>query len=304
MKKLQHKLEYALVMALSALMRLLPLRLVLWKGRIIGLLFYYFIPIRKSVTIQNITETFPDKSPKQVRQIARNTYIQFGINITEYMRQTRVTAQEMAERFTFVNEHLFQEAYDKGKGAILLTGHFGNWELMGGAIRALGFPVVAIAKGQSNSLIDKVIDNNRTAVGVETLQLGMALRGVLKSLRENKFVAILGDQDAHDEGVFVDFLGRPSSTAPGPAIFSLKTRAPIIFGSCVREPKGKYTVYLQEVQTDDLEGMTEENIRILTQRHAKVFEESVRKWPDHWFWMHKRWKTQPAKPEISISKSQ
>jgi Kdo2-lipid IVA lauroyltransferase/acyltransferase len=293
MKKLQHKLEYALVIALSAVMRLLPLRLVLWKGRFIGLLFYYFIPIRKSVTIQNIAETFPDKSPKQVRLIARNTYIQFGINITEYMRQTKVTAKELAERFTFVNEHLFQQAYDKGNGAILLSGHFGNWELMGGAIRSLGFPIVAIAKEQSNSLIDKVIANNRIAVRVETLQLGMALRGVLKSLRENKFVAILGDQDAHDEGVFVDFLGRPSSTAPGPAIFSLKTGAPIIFGNCVREPKGKYTVYLEEVKTDDLEGVTEENIQILTQRHAKVFEKSIRKWPDHWFWMHKRWKTQP-----------
>lgn len=297
MKNIQNKLEYALVLFFSAIMRLLPLQIVLWKGKMLGLLFFYIIPIRKSVTIKNISETFPEVSQAKVREIAKNTYIQFGQSITEFMRHPKLTPSELNERITFVNEALFQEAQNGGNGAILLSGHFGNWELMAAAIRAKGYPLMAIAREQRNNLIDKVINSNRSAIGITTIPLGMALRGILKSLRDGNFIAMLGDQDAHDEGVFVDFLGRPSSTAPGPAMFSLKTGAPIIFGSCVRGCKGKHTVYLEKVKSDDLIGVNEENIRILTQRHATIFEKSVSKWPDHWFWMHKRWKTKPPEAE-------
>ena len=293
MKKIQNILEYGLVLFLSWTMRILPLKIVLWKGKMIGLFFYYLVPIRKSVTIENIKTAFPDKSLKEARLIARNTYIQFGKNITEFVRLPNLKKEIFGKRMTFANQHLFEEAEKNGKGVILLTGHFGNWEMMGAAISALGYPVVGIAREQRNNFIEKIIFESRLAVGIETLPLGMALRGILRALKENKFIAMLGDQDAHDEGIFVDFLGRPSSTAQGPAIFSLKTGAPIIFGSCVREENGDYKVYLEKIQTDDLSGLSKENIKILTQRHASVLEKSIRKWPDHWFWMHKRWKTQP-----------
>lgn len=293
MKKIQSILELALITGLMRLLRILPTRLVLLKGKFLGLLFFYLIPVRKSVSLKNIASVFPEKSQKEIKAIARNTYIQFGQSITEFMHQPALSGEQLLRRVSFDNPQHFETAFKGGKGAIIMSGHFGNWEIMAAAISAMGYPVVAIAREQRNPFINKIINDIRRMAGIETLQLGMALRGVLRSLRQNNFVALLADQDAHDEGVFVDFLGRPSSTAQGPAIFCLKTGAPMIFGSCIRQRDGNYKAYIQNIKTDDLDGLTEENIKILTQRHAAALEESIKKWPDHWFWMHKRWKTRP-----------
>jgi len=293
MKKVQNYIEYFLVILIRAFISLLPLKQALAFGKGIGLFVFDILRIRRDVAIENIRRAFPDKDEKEVEQIARQTFVNFGMSIIEFMRLPQMTREYFKKKVTFVNAELLAEAMARGKGAILLSGHFGNWELMGAAIRSLGYPTEAIAREQRNTLINKIINQHRQAVGIKTIQLGMALRGVLKSLRQNNFIGILADQDAHDEGVFVDFLGRPSSTAPGPAIFALKTGAPIIFGTCVRMENGRHTVYLQNIDHSDLDGLNSENIHILTQRHASALEASIRKWPDHWFWMHKRWKTKP-----------
>jgi Kdo2-lipid IVA lauroyltransferase/acyltransferase len=297
MKKFQNIIEYGIVLFFSWIMRVLPLKIVLWNGKMIGLFFYYVLPIRKSVAIENISRTFPEKDFNEVKLIAKNTYIQFAKNITEFMRFSKLDKTICRDRVTFFNQHLFQQVHELSKGSILLSGHFGNWEIMAAAISYLGYPIAGIAREQRNSFIDKFLSDTRRKIGMETIPLGMALRGVLRALKAGKFIAMLGDQDAHDEGVFVDFLGRPSATAQGPAIFALKTGAPILFGCCVRIQNGDYEVHLELIKTDDLNGLSEDNIKILTQRHATVLENSIRKWPDHWFWMHKRWKTQP-KPGV------
>ena len=213
--------------------------------------------------------------------------------IIEFIRFPNMDKNYLENKVIFDNPELIKQAYSQKNGVICLSGHFGNWELMAAAISQLGFPMVAIAKEQRNKLVDRLISLHRASQGIATMTLGIALRGVMKSLRANKGVAILADQDAGREGIFVNFLGRPSSTAQGPAMFALKTKAPIIFGCVVRGEKGKHTVYLKQIDHSDLDGPTPENIHILTQRHAKALEEFVTKWPDHWFWMHKRWKTKP-----------
>jgi KDO2-lipid IV(A) lauroyltransferase len=296
MKKVQNYLEYFLVRSISFVIRSLPLNVGLWLGRLLGSLIFYVIPIRKSVAIENLTRAFPEKSPQEIKGIAYRTYLNFGQNIIEFMRFPSTTAERLAELVTFANPELF--SVGAGRGTVCISGHFGNWEIMGAAICALGHPMAAIARKQRNRLVDKIINQNRASVGIETIQLGMAIRGVIRALRQNKFVAMLGDQDAHDEGVFIDFLGRPSSTAPGPAIFALKTGAPMLFGAAVREKGGKHTVYLKKIDTEGLDRPTKENIRILTQRHSNALEESIRRWPDHWFWMHKRWKTRPKEEAL------
>ncbi|NIA30032.1 MAG: hypothetical protein GWP06_09000 [Actinobacteria bacterium] len=297
MKKIQNVFEYALVISISKLVRLLPLKLALCCGRALGDFIFYIIPIRKKVSMNNLTSVFPEKSQKEIHKIARRTYQNFGQNIVEFMREPKANPKILSERVKFVNQELLEDARKNGKGVILLSGHFGNWEIMAAAISALGYPMLAIAREQRNTLINHIVNDYRAAVNIGTIQLGMALRGVLKALRDNHFIALLGDQDAHDEGVFVNFLGKPSATARGPAIFTLKTGAPLIFASCVRQKDGSHIAYFEKVQSSDLNGLTEENIRILTQRHANVLEANIKKWPDHWFWMHKRWKTKPREKE-------
>jgi len=289
--QIQNHLEYFCLKVFCLFIRLAPLRLALWIGKALGVFAFSFLRIRKTVAIDNISSSFPEKSFPEVIKIASNTYKIFGQNIIEFIRLPQMNHEYLEQKVTFVNESLLQQAFLTGKGTLCVSGHFGNWEIIAAAISAKGYPMIAVARDQRNPFANRMINEHRRAAGIETLQLGFALRGVLKSLRENKFVALLGDQDAHDEGTFIDFLGRPSSTAPGIAQFALKTKAPIVFGAAVRGKNGHHTVYLRNIDHHDLEGITEENVKILTQRHARALEEFVREWPDHWFWLHKRWKT-------------
>ncbi len=293
MKTVQNHIEFFIVYIMIFIVRLLPKPVAFLFGRSLGLFIYYVIPIRKKVTLDNLHACFPDKSRHQLHQIARRTFINFALNIIEFMRLPKASSGYFEKNVTFVNAELFSDAHKQGKGAILLTGHFGNWELMAAAICNLGYSIAAVVKEQRNKKVDKMINKIRRKNGVDSLPLGMAVRNILRTLAKNRFIALVADQDARKEGIFVDFLGRPSSTAAGPAIFALKTRAPIIFGSAVREKNGKHTIYLQAIDYSDLQDFSEKNIYLLTQRHASVLEKSVLTWPDHWFWMHKRWKTKP-----------
>lgn len=302
MKKILNHIEFFLARVIGRIVLYLPLKWALLTGRMIGRLIYYIIPIRKKVTLENLMRSYPEKSTKEIHSIARNIYINLGMTLIEFMRFPKLTPEFLAKHIKFVNEDLFKQGRLAGKGILCMSGHFGNWEIMAAAIRAKGYPIVGLVKEQRNKNIGNLVIEYRALVGVETLPLGMAVRGVIKALKENKLVAIVADQDAHREGVFVNFMGRPSATAPGPAIFALKTGAPLVFGICVRNKNGHHTVYLQQIPYNDLQGgITEENIKILTQRHASVLEEYIKKWPDHWFWMHKRWKT---KPEDQITSNQ
>ncbi len=285
------KLEYKALLAVVRIVHSLSPQDAVKLGRRLGDFAHYFIPIRKSVVYENLANALPEKSSKERKRIARLTFQSFGQTFIEFLRNPVRSREETLERVVFHNKALLQEAYNAGNGVLLMSGHFGSWEMMACAVTALGYPLVVIARPQRNRLVDALINQYRQAAGIETVSLGMGVRAFLRALRQNKFVAILADQDAHREGVFVDFIGLPSSTAPGPAVFALKTGADIVFVTSVLRRDGKYDAYFEKIESKDLYGVTDENIRIITQRHAKKLEEKIRRWPHHWFWMHRRWKT-------------
>jgi len=287
------RFEYDALRAVIRIIHYLSPQAAVKIGRRLGDFIYYFIPIRKSVVLENLARALPEKSAKERKIIARKTFENFGQTFIEFLRNPVRTKEETLSRVVLHNEEILKEAHENGSGTLLMTGHFGNWEMMACVVVALGFPLVVVARPQRNRLVDALINQYRRAAGIETVSLGMGVRAFLRALRQNKFVAILADQDAHREGVFVDFLGRPSSTAPGPAIFALKTGAEIVFVTSVLRPDGKYDAFFEKIETKDVSGLTPENIRIITQRHAGKLEEKIRRWPHHWFWMHRRWKTSP-----------
>jgi KDO2-lipid IV(A) lauroyltransferase len=262
-------------------------------GRGVGRFAYSVLGIRKKVTCDNLQQAFPEKNRTEIDDIARRTYIHFGQSIIEFLRMPIMSADYFREKIRFVPGDFVRGVVQQPQGAICLSAHFGNWELLAAALAQSGIAMIGVAKEQRNLFVDRMIARNRHQLGIETVPTGMAVRAVVKALKQNKFIALLGDQDAHREGVFVDFMGRPSSTAPGPASLALKTGAPIIFGAIVREENGRHTGYLERIDYSDLSGDSPENIKILTQRHAAILEKFVRRWPEQWFWMHKRWKTKP-----------
>lgn len=293
MESRKDRFEYDALRAVIRIIQSLAPRTAVKIGRRLGDFIYYIIPIRKSIVLENLTKAFPEKSARERKRIARMTYENFGQTFFEFLRNPVRSKEETLSRVVLHNEAILQNAHENGSGTLLMTGHFGNWEMMACVVVALGFPLVVIARPQRNRLVDALINQYRRAAGIETVSLGMGVRAFLRALGQNKFVAILADQDAHREGVFVDFMGRPSSTAPGPAIFALKTGAEIVFVTSVLRRDGKYDAFFEKIETNDVSGLTSENIKIITQRHVRKLEEKVRRWPHHWFWMHRRWKTSP-----------
>lgn len=293
MKNVQNLFEYILVLVLEKLIGALPWRWALAFGRGLGRFTYSVLAIRKQVALDNLHQAFPDKDPAEIEQIARRAYLHFGQSIIEFVRMPTLPAGYFKEMIRFVPEDFVARVQQQPCGAICLSAHFGNWELLAASLAQAGIAMIGVAREQRNHLVDRLIARNRHQLGIETVPTGMAVRAIVKALKQNKFIALLGDQDAHREGVFVNFMGRPSSTAPGPASLALKTGAPIFFGAIVREKNGGHTAYLERVDYADLSGDTPENIKTLTQRHAAVLERYVRNWPEQWFWMHKRWKTKP-----------
>jgi len=293
MKNVQNYFEYGIILAIRALVRSLPLSWALKVADCLGLFAFSVIRIRRKVTLDNLHRAFPEKTQQDCENIAKRTYCNFAKTAVEHIRFP-INIKELRNRTRFDHPELFHQAAQEGKGILCVSGHFGNWEMMAAAIRALGYPMVVVVAEQRNKFVDELINRGRRQMGIEMVGRGIAIRGILKALREKKMVALLGDQDAHEEGVFVDFMGRPSSTPQGPAVLCLKTGAPMICGIAVRKEHGKHQIFLQRVSHDDLTGVTAENIHILTQRYTQILEKYVRQYPDHWFWMHRRWKTKPT----------
>jgi KDO2-lipid IV(A) lauroyltransferase len=179
-----------------------------------------------------------------------------------------------------------------GRGMIFLTGHLSNFELAGAMVSQV-FPMAFVAKPLSNPGAEHWVSAIRRSAGLDVLPTHVGVRGVVKRLRAGGTVAMLADQDARRDGVFVPFFGRPASTPAGPAWFSLATGAPIVFCTCARAADGRLEVRFSPPIVPQGEAGDAEAVRVLTARHTALLEAAVRERPAQWFWLHKRWKTAP-----------
>jgi Kdo2-lipid IVA lauroyltransferase/acyltransferase len=190
-----------------------------------------------------------------------------------------------------------REALAEGRGVILATGHYGNWEMAAAAIAARGVPIEAIVKRQSNPLVDARIAATRRALGVETIEMGQARREVPRALLSGATVGIVADQDARRSGVWVPFFGLPASTHRGPALFSLRLGSPLFAAVARRLPDGRYLLDGERIDTTP-RGPIEDDVARITAAVAAHLEREIRKDPAQYFWLHKRWKTRPAEEHL------
>lgn len=293
MKKFRHLLEYGFFLGMGLIARLLPPRLALAFGARFGEFGYYCIPIRKQVTLDNIKLALPEKNEKERKKIARQVYRNLGIIAIEHLRFPLLSPQDLLQSVTFEGESVLKAALARGKGVIITGGHFGNWEIMGCSLGASGYPTSFVVADIHNRYLDRMINKHRRQMGINIIPKGIAIRGILQELKNNRCVTLLMDQDAGKSGAFVEFFGRPASTPKGPAKYALKTGAALMLTLSFRQPDGSLRVIFEEIKRDDLNNANEESIQILTQRATTRLEQRIREYPDHWFWMHRRWKTQP-----------
>ena len=292
-------LEYALFAGLAAMLRLMPLRAVRFCARCTADLSFACIPVRKKQTLEQIRSAFPDANEAGVRAIARESFRNLFTAIFELMWTPRMTSERFREQIHLTNPELLEAALQRGQGLVLMSGHFGNWEwLCLGAACTLQRRFTVIVHPPHNSGVAKLIDFWRTRFGNRTVAMGASVREVIRTLRQRGIVAMLADQSGPSNALFVPFFGRPAATYEGPAVFALKSGAPMLMGLSVRRKDGSYDVRITEVRTRDLDGVTPDNIRILTERHVQALENGIRENPGQWLWQHRRWKHAPPEQQL------
>ena len=290
-KRIRHRLEYWLTLSISYCAQLLPYRFALFLGEIIGDIAFSVVKFRRRVALKNLRNCFKDKSIRELKRIARGSYRNLGKSLIEYALFPRLVKKNLLDLVEFDHIEYFEQAFKGGKGAVLLTGHFGSWELMGAAISRMGYPIDFLVGEQHNLLTDRLMNSYRMSMGVGIIKAGTSAKSVIKALRNNRFVAMLSDQDAGKDGVLVDFFNHPTSTPKGPAAFVLKTQAPIIMGFIIRNSGKKQKVFLRIFRAYQSSDNKEQDIKQLTQMYTSILESYIRKYPDHWYWIHRRWKS-------------
>jgi KDO2-lipid IV(A) lauroyltransferase len=272
----------------------LPFRASVKFGWILGVLAFDVLRVRRQVTLDNLRRAFGDSmNPRERLETGRRSYINFAKSMIEFASIGRVKEEKLRELVFFTGEEYVEEALKRGGGAILVAGHFGSWELLGAAMAAKSMPIDFLVGEQTNNLVDSYINRLRRSAGIGTIPIGVSIRGIFTSLKKNRIVAMLSDQDARKAGIFVDFFGIPSSTYPGAAQFAYRANCPIIFSYVVRRGNETHdAVFLPPIEINP-EAEKKLEIMRLTSLYTKALEECVRKYPDQYFWAHKRWKTKP-----------
>jgi KDO2-lipid IV(A) lauroyltransferase len=286
-----HYAEYLVFQAAGFFVRLLPLKYVHRAGFMLATVFYPILASRKKVALRNLHNAFPEITDGERKKIARNSFRNVGATFMGLLWHENFTKESILERVKIENFDLARELLKKGKGLIFLTAHFGSWELASQAFAVeTGVPMYVVAKRQSNLYIDRVITKWRELFGIRVILMGINIRELLKALHAGGIVGLIADQSAPKESIAVDFFGRQVPTFEGPAVLSLKTGAPLVFGCAVRKPDGNYTMQLAEVPCSDLKDASDRNVAELTRRQVKMLEDIIRQYPEQWMWMHKRWK--------------
>jgi KDO2-lipid IV(A) lauroyltransferase len=296
--KTKHVIEYFFFRCFSIFVALLPLNLVHKTGFVLARFAYPLLKSRRKVALRNLHNAFPEIDERRREQIAFRSFQNISATFIELLWLQNLTTERIKQRVSIDNIELLEQLRDRNKGIILLTAHFGSWEL---AVQAVSVytnaPLCAIAKSQTNVLVDRLINRWRELFKVKVVPMGVSIREILRTLHQGGIVALVADQTAPKESVSVEFFGRKVPTFQGPAVFCLKTGAPIILGCTVRQENGNYKMHLMHVPSDDLVGFSDENVLELTQRQVRMTEEIIRQYPEQWMWMHKRWKHVPDRVE-------
>jgi KDO2-lipid IV(A) lauroyltransferase len=285
-------LVYILFVFLEKTVPLLPLGFWHFWAGIYANLFYYLIPIRKKTALSNLKLAFPEKESPEINKIIKRCYRNVFIVIFELFFMRNLNETKLHQIIKMENPELIEKCLQKGNGIVIVSAHFGNWELMGyGCALYTHQQFNIIVKEQSNHRLDKRLNRIRESAGNKIIEMKIALREVLRLLGENKIVVMLGDQSAPKEGsVKVDFFVKDVPTFEGAAKFAIKTQSAMIFGYPLRQKDNTYKVCLKEIDMGKYKEYSEENIKKLTQEHTKLLEEAIRKNPDHWLWFHRRFK--------------
>jgi Kdo2-lipid IVA lauroyltransferase/acyltransferase len=281
-----------IVKGFSFFINLLPEDFALWIGRRLGNGMYYLDFEHRKVAIQNLHIAFgQEKSEREIRSIAKKNFENLGMMTIEFFRIPKMDVKTFKKRVKIEGLEEALGLLEKGKGALLLLSHFGNWELMGLMSKVIGNPIMVVAKPlKKNRRLDQFLTKIRNVAGLEVVSSVKASRKVIRALSQNRVVGILIDQRAkRSEGIWADFFGRKAPTTPSLAVLAMKMGAPVLPVFMVRNGFQKHRLLIKEPLELVRTGNIKKDVEANTQLFNDTLESMVRQYPEQWFWVHRRW---------------
>ena len=245
-------------------------------------IFFNYIPKRKKTALKNLKIAFPDKSDEWISNTLKKCYEFFIFNLLQFLA---FPFDPSSIEIKVVGEKHLKNAINQKKGTVLVSAHFGSWEILGYWFGKNNYPLVGVAQRQKNKGANLFFEEKRQLSGIKQVYRKSSMDSLYDVLNANQILGLVSDQDAKGKGVFVDFFNNPASTHKGAALFHLNTNASLIFGICVQKNIGQYQVEFIPIIPD------KESVEDITQLYTSIIEQSIKKYPEQYFWFHNRWKT-------------
>jgi len=283
---------YYLARVGAFLVRLLPATPGLAIAAMAGRTAYFILPKYRRIAVENLTFAFGrELTPAGIRKIARRVFENLGKNAFELVHFPDLNKDNIDGKVAIENRVYLDDALAKGRGVIVVSAHFGNWELMPAMLKMKGYVGAVVGRRIYFDRYDKFLNDLGRLHGVEIIYRDESVRKILKVLKANGIVGIVADQDVDSvEGIFVDFFGRSAYTPMGPAALAKASGAALMPAFMVRQNGRHALVFEEPIELVDT-GRGEEDVRENTRRWSSVVESYVRRYPEQWVWMHRRWKT-------------
>lgn len=292
--KLKYYIEYSLFRIVCGWIKSKPLPGAINKYKVLGKLWYEFLKIRKKESLENLRLAFPELSENEIENLGRSVFYHFSRLGVEVVLLSNMIKYGFEHFIGHANWKVLEDAYSEGKGVIFVVGHIGNWEILGTAISMRGLPLRTLAANIRNSLVNDFVYQHRLDSGMSVILIKESRKLIAKGIKEKAIIGLVADQDAGQTGIFLPFLGRPASTHTGAAVYALRYKVPIVYGSSYLKDN-KYHFRFERFNGNSQLKFSRENIRKITAWYTNQLENDIYKYPEQYFWLHRRWKTQPQK---------
>jgi len=293
----KHIVEYVLLRGLFAVVNVLPLRIALGVGWLIGAFFFHVLRYRRVKAISRLEQVYGDRfSAKERKRIARISFRNICFNAIEAARFHQLTPAQIQRMPLYEQIEQVHQKYKADGPLIVATAHMGNWDLAGVASKLDGMPIFSIARRQKNPLTDALLNKMRNATGMEVvLNDSRILQNVVKKLKGGEVLAILPDVRSNTEALAIDFLGGKANLGAGTALFAQLAKCPIIPVVLTRRGWTQHDcIVFNPIVLDPSVDKKEEWQRMM-QELVSIFDQEIAKHPEQYFWFNKRWVLDPIK---------
>jgi KDO2-lipid IV(A) lauroyltransferase len=244
---------------------------------------------RKQIARENICHTL-QLEPKEAGKIAKRSVTRFGRMLTDMLSYPRLTQENISQILRIHGMENLDQALALGRGVVMASGHCGNWELLGTGLAFYGYPMIAVARKQAqNSGFERFLSEYRVMAGGKILYTS-DVREMVRVLRKNQIPLIFFDHDVLENGVWVQFMGRPTSTPPGAAVLARIGNAPIVPAFITEAADGTHDLHIHPPLMIDKSENKTADVTTVMQQLSVILEEHIRSHPHEWFWLHDRWR--------------